>query len=226
VLRCQQCQLVQFRTMSDMCRRCGKPLPSWIPFGVSADDDEGPNGTLEYAEDSELPADRAGRNRRISVGVKIKELREERRLTQAEMSSLLGIPRSYLSRIENRRLLPGPLMVAKFALALGMDISELLPHERRKDGSRLFPSDPGLAALYTQIAKLPVQELGKVLAIVRRMVPGIPSLRPKEAGPAETQRQPEAPTAPRQGTTQGPASAQPETKRLAIVAAKSSHATR
>jgi DNA-binding XRE family transcriptional regulator len=161
VLRCQQCQLVQFRTMSDMCRRCGKPLPCWIPFGVSVDDEESRAGVSEYeAEDGDMPVDRAGRNRRISVGAKIKQLREERRMTQAEMSSLLGIPRSYLSRIENRRLLPGPLMVAKFAGALGMDISELLPHERRKDGSRLFPSDPGLAALYTQIAKLPVQELG------------------------------------------------------------------
>ncbi|MBI2820352.1 MAG: helix-turn-helix transcriptional regulator [Acidobacteria bacterium] len=228
VVRCQQCQLVQFRTLSDMCRRCAKPLPSWIPFGVPPEEDESQETLVECdASDSEMPTDRAGRNRRVSIGAKIKELREDRQLTQIKMSSLLGIPRSYLSRIENNRLLPGPLMVAKFAAALKMDISELLPPERRKDGSRLFPSDPGLAALYTQIAKLPVQELGKVLDMVRQLVNGSPNLRREAAGPVELPRRPEA-IATQLQPAMKPASAsvQPGTRRLAIVAAKGSPATR
>jgi len=226
VLRCQHCQLVQFRTQSDLCRRCVKPLPSWIPFGVTADEEENPSEVSDCnAGESEMPIDRAGRNRRISIGAKIKQVREERGLTQVEMSSLLEIPRSYLSRIENRRLLPGPLMVAKFAEALEMDISDLLPPERRKDGNRLFPSDAGLAALYSQIAKLPVQELGKVLEVVRRMVPGTPSPRRKGVGPAEMPQRPEAETASALPATK-PASAPPRTSRLAIVAAKGSIATR
>lgn len=173
VVRCQECQLVQFRTMSDLCRRCAKPLPTWVPFGANCVAEETPQ-SLEAGDlaETDPPTDRAGRNRRVPLGTKIKEIREERGLTQVEMAALLGIPRSYLSRIENRRLLPGPMMVAKFAEALQMDIAELLPPERRKDGARLFPSDPGLAALYTQIAMLPAQELAKILAIVRRMVPG------------------------------------------------------
>ena len=32
VVRCQECQLVQFRTASDLCRRCAQPLPSLLPF--------------------------------------------------------------------------------------------------------------------------------------------------------------------------------------------------
>ena len=232
VLRCQHCQLVQFRTLSDMCRRCARPLPSWIPFGVNAEEDEGQPGPVKSdAGDNDMPTDRAGRNRRISIGAKIKELREERQLTQVEMSSLLDIPRSYLSRIENRRLLPGPLMVAKFAAALEMNISELLPPERRKDGSRLFPSDAGLAALYTQIAKLPVQQVGKVLAIVRQMVPGMPNPRPnppqEAAGPAEMRPRPEAaPARPQTAAKPASASVPPGTRRLAIVRPTGSPATR
>ena len=228
VLRCQHCQLVQFRTMSDMCRRCAKTLPSWIPFGVTPEEDESQQNLAECdASDGELPIDRAGRNRRVSIGAKIKELREDRQLTQIEMASLLGIPRSYLSRIENRRLLPGPMMVARFAAALELEISELLPPERRKDGSRLFPSDLGLAALYTQIANLPVGNMEKVLAVARQMVQARANLRREAAGPAEMPRRPEAVAAQIQpAMKQASASVQPGTRRLAIVAAKGSPATR
>jgi transcriptional regulator with XRE-family HTH domain len=228
VLRCQHCQLVQFRTQSDMCRRCARPLPSWIPFGISADEEEGLPGLLENdGGENEPPTDRAGRNRRVSIGTKLKEIREQRQLTQVEMSALLDIPRSYLSRIENRRLLPGPLMVAKFAARLEMDISELLPPERRRDGSRLFPTDAGLAALYTQIARLPVAQLGKILEIVRRMVPILPNLHREAEAPRVGPPQPAAAPA-RTPSAKTPASASlpPATRRLAIVRPKGSTATR
>ena len=57
-------------------------------------------------------------------------MREQRCLTQMSMATLLRIPRSYLSRIENNRLLPGPLMVADFAAALDIEISTLLPDSK------------------------------------------------------------------------------------------------
>ena len=227
VVRCQQCRLVQYRTATDHCRRCAKPLPSLIPFGAKDTGNEAPESTVECdGGDGELPTDRAGRNRRVSIGAKMKELREERQFTQIEMSSLLGIPRSYLSRIENSRLLPGPMMVAKFATALEVEISELLPLERRKDGIRLFPNDPALAALYTRIARLPVTELEKVLAMVRGMVQCNANLRPIAVGPVRLLQQPEAVPASAPAAQPARATLQPGTRRLAIVAAKGSSARR
>jgi len=230
VVRCQQCSLVQFRTLSDLCRRCTKPLPSWIQFSAAADAEQNRTSTLELDSDivdSEMPADRAGRNRQVSIGGRMQELREERLLTQIEMASLLGIPRSYLSRIENSRLLPGPMMVAKFASALKLDISELLPLERRKDGGRLFPSDPAMAALYTQIAKLPVPELEKVLEIVRRMVPGSVNPQREADGPAELPQRPAALSALTQPELKRPpASVRQGTNPLATVAGQVSLARR
>lgn len=227
VLRCQHCQLVQFRTQSDMCRRCHKPLPSWIPFGLSVEEDESQQAVVECeTANGEMTMDRAGRNRRISIGAKIKEIREKRQLTQVEMASLLEIPRSYLSRIENRRLLPGPAMVAKFAESLEMDIAELLPPERRRDGSRLFPSDPGLAALYTQIAKLPTESIGKVLEAARRMVQERASFRRETVGPVRMQRPQAIAARPQLAMTPATAPVTPETRRLAIVAAKGASARR
>ena len=228
VVRCQQCRLVQYRTATDHCRRCAKPLPSLIPFGAKDTGNEAPESTVECDSggDGEMPTDRAGRNRRVSIGAKMKELREERQLTQIEMSSLLGIPRSYLSRIENSRLLPGPMMVAKFATALEVEISELLPLERRKDGSRLFPNDTALAALYSRMARLPVTELEKVLAMVRGMVPCNANLRPIVVGPVRFLQQPEAVPATAPAAKPAPVPLQPGTRRLAIVAAKGSSARR
>ena len=216
VVRCLECRLVQFRTASDHCRRCSKPLPSLIPFVDPAQAEADLAAPDFNASENDQPMDRAGRNRRVSIGAKMKDLREERHLTQVEMSEILGIPRSYLSRIENSRLLPGPMMVAKFAEALELDIAELLPLERRRDGMRLFPNEPALASLYTQIAKLPLVEMEKVLAIVRQMA--AVNASPQRAGVVQpVLPRPAAPAKPQPGLKKPPASLRPQTTGLAIV---------
>src|SRR5262245_10576283 len=74
VVRCQECQLVQFRTQSDLCRRCAKPLPSLLRF--VAEEAQNAVAGAEAAGESlpfeEMPTDRAGRNRRITVGSRLK----------------------------------------------------------------------------------------------------------------------------------------------------------
>ena len=191
VIRCQQCQLVQFRTQSDLCRRCAKPLPSLLKF-VEPEEVAPESAEAAGAMPIDLSLDRASRNRQVSIGGKMKELREDRLLTQVEMAALLEIPRSYLSRIENNRLLPGPLMVAKFAASLGIGIGDLLGHERRRDGGRLFPNDPLAATVYSQFARLQLREMEIVLGEVRRMVSGSFNPLPAMDRPPQSQQQPEA----------------------------------
>jgi transcriptional regulator with XRE-family HTH domain len=165
VVRCQECLLVQFRTQSDRCRRCAKALPTFLPFQEAPPVEQIDTASSEDYGDAATPMDRATRNRRITVGAKIKMIREQRNLTQVEMSELLGIPRSYLSRIENSRLLPGPLMVASFATALEIDIAELLGVNQGRRAE-----DAAERALLNGFAALPIQKMEDVLRAARQMV--------------------------------------------------------
>jgi len=141
VVRCGACSLVQFRTLSDNCRRCFKALPSVEPFfeePVAAETNSA--GVYEDIDDGQ-PVARAERNRRVGMGARLRACRIKLGLTQLEMAEKLSIPRTYLSRIENDRLLPGPLMIAKIASDLGINVSDVLPSlqaqlagDRRWDG--------------------------------------------------------------------------------------------
>jgi len=168
VVRCQECLLVQFRTISDHCRRCRKPLPSLVSLSEPEAQEAPEAGT--GAEVGEMPLGRGARNRRMSVGSRVKAFRRQRSLTQMQMATLFKIPRSYLSRIENNRLLPGPLMVAQFAEALGVGVSELLPPEPSRQKAVPVVSDPATAALLKYFMELTPREMEGVLSTVRLMV--------------------------------------------------------
>ena len=136
VVRCGECSLVQFRTASDKCRRCLKALPSLKPLIEEPVAELENPGTYEDADDGQ-PIARAERNRRVGMGSRLRACRIKMGLTQIEMAEKLNIPRTYLSRIENDRLLPGPLMIAKFASDLGINVSDVLPSmQAQLDGDR------------------------------------------------------------------------------------------
>ncbi len=138
VVRCGDCSLVQFRTASDMCRRCAKPLPSLLPAPEAEPVAEMDAATDPFGDlDDGQPVARAERNRRVAMGSRLRACRIKMGLTQIEMAERLAIPRTYLSRIENDRLLPGPLMIAKFASDLGLNVSDMLPSfPAQMDGDR------------------------------------------------------------------------------------------
>jgi transcriptional regulator with XRE-family HTH domain len=53
------------------------------------------------------------------------QIRNQKGLSQRQLSERSGIASSYLSRIENRRLEPRPKTLRKIAAALGVTVSEL-----------------------------------------------------------------------------------------------------
>ena len=61
----------------------------------------------------------------MSIGTRIIQLRNQKGLTQQQLSELTGLAASYLSRIENRRLEPRPQTLTKIAAALGVTVSEI-----------------------------------------------------------------------------------------------------
>jgi transcriptional regulator with XRE-family HTH domain len=92
-------------------------------------------------------------------------------LRQGQLARILKIPRTYLSRIENNRLLPGPMMIPRIAAALAIPIAELLPGKpNRTAGGRSADADPIAAALLNQFVQLRSWEMEEVLTTARRML--------------------------------------------------------
>ena len=71
----------------------------------------------------------------MSIGTRIIQLRNQKGLTQQQLSDLTGLAASYLSRIENRHLEPRPQTLRKIAAALGVPISEIFQERSSQLGT-------------------------------------------------------------------------------------------
>lgn len=169
--------LVQFRTMSDNCRRCTYPLPP-----VPRLDAAPKNGRLtlmpqngsgngsssdRHAQMDSQP--RGKTTRELTIGRKLRELREQRHLTQQDMACRAGVPRTYISRIENARLLPGPLMLGRIATALDVAILELLPPNRNGNGHAAVTDGPYWEELMQNFSLLSAEEMSRAVFIARSL---------------------------------------------------------
>ncbi len=71
----------------------------------------------------------------MSIGTRIIQIRNQKSMTQRELSERSGIAGSYLSRIENRRLEAGPKTLRKIADALGVSLSDLFQEAPTAQGT-------------------------------------------------------------------------------------------
>jgi transcriptional regulator with XRE-family HTH domain len=71
----------------------------------------------------------------MSIGTRIIQLRNQKGMTQKEMSDRTGLAGSYLSRIENRHLEPRPHTLRKIAAALEVQVSELFQERSTQLGA-------------------------------------------------------------------------------------------
>ncbi len=110
--------------------------------------------------------------RELTIGRKLRELREQQHLTQQEMAVKAGVPRTYISRIENARLLPGPVMLRRIAEALQVEILDLLPKKRQIaiPGVALGEDDSLWTPLAGYFSQLHPHEMSLVLDHVRSMI--------------------------------------------------------
>ena len=73
----------------------------------------------------------------MSIGTRVMQIRNQKRLSQRELSQRSGIAGSYLSRIENRHLEPRPKTLRKIAAALGVPLAEFFQdHDEDLSGNR------------------------------------------------------------------------------------------
>jgi DNA-binding XRE family transcriptional regulator len=121
VVRCDRCRLVQFRASHNRCRRC------LMPFVVAAPPPPEPVVEAEAHPD-------------IAAGVRA--WRQQRGLTQKQLAFAAHLPRTYISRIENGRILPGLSTLERVAGALHVGLGALL--DRRGRSSHACSNGNGL----------------------------------------------------------------------------------
>ena len=178
VIRCQGCQLVQFRTVSGRCRRCAKSVPPrlvLVPHVASAEEPSKALGRRFPVRPSSPPRPfllRDAHFEKPKIGAKLARLRKERGLSQTELARLADIPRSYVSRMENDHLMPGPRIASRLAAAVGVEIVDLLSCEAARGSASLLSKDPTCARLLSEFSRLDPQRMAAVLAKARHMVEG------------------------------------------------------
>lgn len=172
VVRCQSCHLVQFRTACDLCRRCKRALPSQIPLIVhtveAAPVQSNGTGVAAAAHAEGRLTGETDSHQPLPLGRTVEQLRKAHGCSQEELARLVGIRRTYLSRVENGHVMPGPRIVSKIAQALGIEMQELLVREPSKRGALRI--EPNSARLVKMFSEMQPREMAAIIATARQML--------------------------------------------------------
>ena len=170
VLRCSSCKLVQFRTASNLCRRCAValPLPEWELVKLAAE-----AAARQAAEGAKVPEQReeSAGDGRTSIGPRLKALREARHMTQSEIAAKASVPRTYISRIEHSHLTPGLLVVRRLAEALHVGVLDLFTdHAEAGAGEQFIAGGDYWNTFVAHFRTLQPAQQATVLAAIRGML--------------------------------------------------------
>ena len=159
VVRCDYCHLVQFRTSNNLCRKCR----------TSLDEDE-PEPILAQPLPVTVPAgpDRS----EVQVAQAIRSLRLGHGLSQRQLALRMGVPRTYVSKIENQKATPTLSSLARLAEALTVSVPELLracAPSRQHEIDELM-ADPFIAEMAVFTKQLDDMQRTSVLAQIRDLV--------------------------------------------------------
>jgi transcriptional regulator with XRE-family HTH domain len=159
VVRCDECHLVQFRTINNLCRRCRTSLDEDEPEPILT-----PQLAMAEAEDESRSE--------VQVAKAIRSLRQRSGLSQRQLALRMGVPRTYVSKIENEKATPTLSSLARLANALEVSVPDLLRAcgPSREDEINELLADPFIAELVEFTSKLNAMQLSSVIAQVRDMV--------------------------------------------------------
>jgi len=160
VLRCDHCSLVQFRTANALCRRCHKglevelPEPEPVPIALVSSQPEKQEG--------------------LQVATAVRDLRHVRNLSQRQLAARMGVPRTYISKIENGKAMPTLSSLDRLARALRVDIASLLrdANNRHSDETAVLTADPFLAEIAAYTSQLNELQRSIFLNHVRELAAG------------------------------------------------------
>ena len=159
VLRCDHCSLVQFRTANTLCRRCHKCLEVELPEPEPA--------SMTVVPKTE---DQDG----LQVANAVRDLRHVRNLSQRQLAARMGVPRTYISKIENGKAMPTLSSLDRLAKALKVDIGALLrdANTRHRDEAAVLTADPFLAEIAAYTSQLDALQRSIFLNHVRELAAG------------------------------------------------------
>ncbi len=128
-IRCKACGLNQFMTTSGNCRKCRKPLVQVEPV-IKAPE---PLPVIERVEPDERP---------ITYGDVFRTCRLAMGWSQTDMGKRLKRPRTWLSKIEQNKVIPTYQSIHVFAAALGVSPNFIVSMLDEVYGQRFYPSVP------------------------------------------------------------------------------------
>ena len=157
VVRCDHCQLVQFRTSNNNCRRCHASL-----------DEEPEPEPIVVAPPVMMPIPTNGRGH-LNLATSIRSLRLRSGLSQRQLAGRMAVPRTYVSKIENEKATPTLSSLERLARALEVTVPELLSggeRSRQEEVSELM-KDQFIAELLPFISQLNGMQMSSILTQVR-----------------------------------------------------------
>ena len=159
VVRCDHCHLVQFKTVNNLCRRCRTSLDEDEPEPIFAP-------PVEVVE-----PERRDRSE-VQVASAIRTLRQRHGMSQRQLALRMGVPRTYVSKIENQKAIPTLSSLERLADALEVSVYNLLLMcgPSREDEIRELLADTFLAELAEFTSQLNAMQLSSVVTQVRDMV--------------------------------------------------------
>ncbi len=160
VLRCDHCNLVQFRTASATCRRCKQCLEVEIP-------EPAPAAIALVPPTSSVESG-------PQVATAVRDLRHVRNLSQRQLAARMNVPRTYISKIENGKAMPTLSSLDRLARALEVDISALLRDAttRHRGETDVLMADPFLAEIAHYTSQLDALQRSIFLNHVRELAAG------------------------------------------------------
>ncbi len=139
VVACIHCRLVQYRTRTSLCRRCHKPVEGAVR---SRTEREAPSVRSD-------PAPMADSEAIKNLGLRVRRIRNERRLTQEVLAGRMDVPRTYVSKVEMGRVVPTLATLMRVAAALEVTVTDLLSDagKLRRDDVAHVLADPFLTEI-------------------------------------------------------------------------------
>jgi len=157
VVRCDRCQLVQFRTNNNLCRRCH----------TSLDEEE-----VELATVTPMPPlmpvpDHVPGHLRLASSIRSFRLRNG--LSQRQLAARMAVPRTYVSKIENEKATPTLSSLERLARALCVSVPDLLSggERNREEEIRALLEDQFVSEVMPFLGKLNGMQMTSILTQVR-----------------------------------------------------------
>lgn len=153
VVRCDHCQLVQFKR-GEICVKCRTP---YAEEKIVESVKQSGNGAAPRTA-SPLP-------RGCDVAEALKRFRTASGISQRQFAKVIGVPRTYVSKIENRKAIPTITSIQKFAK--GFKVTE----RQFVTGNVVaaWDADELVRELRAELPKLTSAMRSKVLDVVRNL---------------------------------------------------------